>query len=393
MEILIDTNTVRSNTFMEQIITKYGFGIVFENNRSFADKLYTWYQNFSASDKRDSLERIQKKLTSEIKYKSNIVDSINSLEIRILKVEHRLEKVQNLLFFASTSYERAEKTVVNLLNILNENLMGGSVQDYNSGGSEKKKKKKKKKKKLIDKNFIKIAVGVVVIGVSVIAIPVTGGSSIAIGAAVGATVVGGSAGVVSGIISEKKGGSFVDGFANGFMVGAVGGAVVGAAVGAVVGGTASSVATKTGAEVVKNGQKVIYNTSLKKVVKKKVVDVGKEVVRGTAKGALEEVIESKKTGSELVSDIGEAAVGNAKSTIVDVVKDELKGKFKNETIGDIVVDGGESVAQYVGESIKEGEKVTVEGVVDSFVDVVEEKKDDLIKDKISEFIFGESSDG
>lgn len=369
MEILIDTNTVRSNA---------------ERLRSYTESL---------SDKRDSLERIQKKLTSEIKYKSNIVDSINSLEIRILKVEHRLEKVQNLLFFASTSYERAEKTVVNLLNILNENLMGGSVQDYNSGGSEKKKKKKKKKKKLIDKNFIKIAVGVVVIGVSVIAIPVTGGSSIAIGAAVGATVVGGSAGVVSGIISEKKGGSFVDGFANGFMVGAVGGAVVGAAVGAAVGGTATSIATKTGAEAVKSGQKVIYNTSLKKVVKKKVVDVGKEVVRGTAKGALEEVIESKKSGSELVSDIGEAAVGNAKSTIVDVIKDELKGKFKNETIGDIVVDGGESVAQYVGESIKDGEKVTVEGVVDSFVDVVEEKKDDLIKDKISEFIFGESSDG
>lgn len=83
MEILIDTNTVRSN----------------------AEQLKSYMRNLA--DKRERLESIQKQLDYEVKYKRNIVDSMNSLQIRILKVEERMEKIQYLLLFASTNYENA----------------------------------------------------------------------------------------------------------------------------------------------------------------------------------------------------------------------------------------------------------------------------------------------
>ena len=379
MEILIDTNTVRSNS----------------------EQLKSYMRNLA--DKRERLESIQKQLDYEVKYKRNIVDSMNSLQIRILKVEERMEKIQYLLLFASTNYENAEKTVVKLLKVLDENLMGG-IENYSNDNSSKPKKKTKKKKKLFDKNLIKIAVGVTVIGVSIIAIPVTGGSSIAIGAAVGATVVGGSAGVVSGIISEKKGGNFIDGFANGLMVGSAVGAVAGAAVGFAVSGLVSSagggvasevggsIANKTGAEVVKSGTKVVSKNLFRDVAKEKIKSVGKKIAKGAAKAGFEKALKSKETGIDLVYDVGEGVIENAKSIAVDSVKDELKGAFKDEIIGDIVVDSGEAAGKYVGEAIKDGEEVTAEGMAKSIVDVVKEKGTDLLKDEISELVLGGDDD-
>lgn len=73
MEILIDTNNVRSNS----------------------EQLKSYMRNLA--DKRERLESIQKQLDYEVKYKRNIVDSMNSLQIRILKVEERMEKIQYLL--------------------------------------------------------------------------------------------------------------------------------------------------------------------------------------------------------------------------------------------------------------------------------------------------------
>lgn len=38
------------DTYMEEITKKYGFGIVFENKKCFADELYSWYQKFIIND-------------------------------------------------------------------------------------------------------------------------------------------------------------------------------------------------------------------------------------------------------------------------------------------------------------------------------------------------------
>ena len=169
MDILIDTSTVRNN----------------------AEQLKTYMRNLS--DKRERLESIQKQLDYEVKYKRNIVDSINSLQIRILKVEERIEKIQYLLLFAATNYESAEKTVVKLLKVLDDNLIGIGIEGCSNDGSGKSNKETKK------------------------VIPLIRGAEIVIDTTVVERVVGATYGLVRGIISEVKDSNLIDSFVDGLL--------------------------------------------------------------------------------------------------------------------------------------------------------------------------------
>lgn len=196
MEILIETSSVRAKASeLEKLIKE-------------------------VVDKRNTLETIQRRLDNEIKYKSNIGNSINSVKLRMSIVESRMRKINSLLLLAANSYESTEKKVVSASSKLVDKLKGLNVGAVTVSEA-------KSEKKWYQSNWFKLAVGAVVIGVAVGAVILTGGVALAVGAAVGAVVGAGIGGVIGGVSSSMSGGKFIDGFSDGFMWGSISGAASG----------------------------------------------------------------------------------------------------------------------------------------------------------------------
>ena len=103
MEILIETSSVRAKASeLEKLIKE-------------------------VVDKRNTLETIQRRLDNEIKYKSNIGNSINSVKLRMSIVESRMRKINSLLLLSANSYESTEKKVVSASSKLVDKLKGLNV--------------------------------------------------------------------------------------------------------------------------------------------------------------------------------------------------------------------------------------------------------------------------
>lgn len=179
MDILIDTNSIRAKaTELERLMKEL-------------------------DRKNDSLDKIKKQLDYEVKCKSNISNSISNIKMRISMVEDRIGKINYLLLFAASSYENAEKSLINLTKEFEENLKSlGFLFVSVYGKSENsigKNKKNKKDEKWYTSKWFKIAVGGAVVVGAAVAVVVTGGSAMAIGAAVGAGAMGTAKGIISGI--------------------------------------------------------------------------------------------------------------------------------------------------------------------------------------------------
>lgn len=383
MDILIDTNSIRAKaTELERLMKEL-------------------------DRKNDSLDKIKKQLDYEVKCKSNISNSISNIKMRISMVEDRIGKINYLLLFAASSYENAEKSLINLTKEFEENLKSLGFlfvsvygKSENSIGKNKKNKKNKKDEKWYTSKWFKIAVGGAVVVGAAVAVVVTGGSAMAIGAAVGAGAMGTAKGIISGIKSEKDGKDFMDGFADGFMKGAISGAITGAFIGKGVGTTlakraAQKAASNTAAEMAAEvGTETTVKTAagsiskIKPAFKKKIIDSGKNVLKDSIKSGAEEALKSDDSGLEVADDFLKGAGKGAKNSTSKLVKDVLKGKAGNNEATDILIDGGAAVVEEEIDSIIKGEKLTAGEALETFENGI----NDSAKGKMKESIFGESID-
>lgn len=377
MDILIDTNSIRAKaTELERLMKEL-------------------------DRKNDSLDKIKKQLDYEVKCKSNISNSISNIKMRISMVEDRIGKINYLLLFAASSYENAEKSLINLTKEFEENLKSlGFLFVSVYGKSENSIGKNKKDEKWYTSKWFKIAVGGAVVVGAAVAVVVTGGSAMAIGAAVGAGAMGTAKGIISGIKSEKDGKDFMDGFADGFMKGAISGAITGAFIGKGVGTTlakraAQKAASNTAAEMAAEvGTETTVKTAagsiskIKPAFKKKIIDSGKNVLKDSIKSGAEEALKSDDSGLEVADDFLKGAGKGAKNSTSKLVKDVLKGKAGNNEATDILIDGGAAVVEEGIDSIIKGEKLTAGEALETFENGI----NDSAKGKMKESIFGESID-
>lgn len=380
MDILIDTNSIRAKANELERLMK-------ELDR-----------------KNDSLDKIKKQLDYEVKCKSNISNSISNIKMRISIVEDRIGKINYLLLFVATSYENAERLLTKLTKEFERNLKSLGflfVSVYGkSENSIDKNKKNKKDEKWYTSKWFKIAVGGAVVVGAAVAVVVTGGSAMAIGAAVGAGAMGTAKGIISGIKSEKDGKDFMDGFADGFMKGAISGAITGAFIGKGVGTTlakraAQKAASNTAAEMAAEvGTETTVKTAagsiskIKPAFKKKIIDSGKNVLKDSIKSGAEEALKSDDSGLEVADDFLKGAGKGAKNSTSKLVKDVLKGKAGNNEATDILIDGGAAVVEEEIDSIIKGEKLTAGEALETFENGI----NDSAKGKFKKSIFGESID-
>lgn len=381
MDILIDTNSIRAKaTELERLMKEL-------------------------DRKNDSLDKIKKQLDYEVKCKSNISNSISNIKMRISMVEDRIGKINYLLLFVATSYENAERSLTKLTKEFEENLKSlgflfVSVYGKSENSIGKNKKNNKKDEKWYTSKWFKIAVGGAVVVGAAVAVVVTGGSAMAIGAAVGAGAMGTAKGIISGIKSEKDGKDFMDGFADGFMKGAISGAITGAFIGKGVGTAlakraAQKAASDTAAEMAAEvGTETTVKTAagsiskIKPAFKKKIIDSGKNVLKDSIKSGAEEALKSDDSGLETVDDFLKGAGKGAKNSTSKLVKDVLKGKAGNNEATDILIDGGAAVVEEEIDSIIKGEKLTAGEALEAFENGI----NDSAKGKFKKSIFGESID-
>ncbi len=381
MDILIDTNSIRAKaTELERLMKEL-------------------------DRKNDSLDKIKKQLDYEVKCESNISNSISNIKMRISMVEDRIGKINYLLLFVATSYENAERSLTKLTKEFEENLKSlgflfVSVYGKSENSIGKNKKNNKKGEKWYTSKWFKIAVGGAVVVGAAVAVVVTGGSAMAIGAAVGAGAMGTAKGIISGIKSEKDGKDFMDGFADGFMKGAISGAITGAFIGKGVGTTlakraAQKAASNTAAEMAAEvGTETTVKTAagsiskIKPAFKKKIIDSGKNVLKDSIKSGAEEALKSDDSGLEVADDFLKGAGKGAKNSTSKLVKDVLKGKAGNNEATDILIDGGAAVVEEEIDSIIKGEKLTAGEALEAFENGI----NDSAKGKFKKSIFGESID-
>ena len=377
MDILIDTNSIRAKaTELERLMKEL-------------------------DRKNDSLDKIKKQLDYEVKCKSNISNSISNIKMRISIVEDRIGKINYLLLFVATSYENAERSLTKLTKEFEENLKSlGFLFVSVYGKSENSIDKNKKDEKWYTSKWFKIAVGGAVVVGAAVAVVVTGGSAMAIGAAVGAGAMGTAKGIISGIKSEKDGKDFMDGFADGFMKGAISGAITGAFIGKGVGTTlakraAQKAASNTAAEMAAEvGTETTVKTAagsiskIKPAFKKKIIDSGKNVLKDSIKSGAEEALKSDDSGLEVADDFLKGAGKGAKNSTSKLVKDVLKGKAGNNEATDILIDCGAAVVEEEIDSIIKGEKLTAGEALETFENGI----NDSAKGKFKKSIFGESID-
>ena len=354
MEILIDTSSIKSRVDEIEKIKRELF------------------------KKRDILEEIQQSLNDEIKYKNNIYKSISDLKIRITNVEDRIGNIKYLLLFAAERYEDAERSVLQLLKELLDNLraMGFevvepksySVNNTNDGYIILKKYAK----------WAKLAVGVVVVGIAIASVVATGGAStIAIGAAVGASATGAAVGVVNGIKTEKEGKGFLEGFSDGFMKGAVVGAVVGAAVGGFVGTIAKNITLKVAANTTGKAVGKVAKEEIKYMLK----DRSGKVLAYSFERGLKAITKSKKSGEEFVEDFIDEAVEGAKEKTSDIIKEDIKGGLGDNEAIDVIVDATEETAEDTLNSIVNNKDLSVNELGENFIDNLKESGKDWIDEK------------
>ena len=259
-----------------------------------------------------------------------------------------------------------------------------------SENSIDKNKKNKKDEKWYTSKWFKIAVGGAVVVGAAVAVVVTGGSAMAIGAAVGAGAMGTAKGIISGIKSEKDGKDFMDGFA------AITGAFIGKGVGTTLAKRAAQkAASNTAAEMAAEvGTETTVKTAagsiskIKPAFKKKIIDSGKNVLKDSIKSGAEEALKSDDSGLEVADDFLKGAGKGAKNSTSKLVKDVLKGKAGNNEATDILIDGGAAVVEEEIDSIIKGEKLTAGEALETFENGI----NDSAKGKFKKSIFGESID-